>query len=528
MNQSLPATSAAPRCGLDVRRIARISAVSICLLLVFFGPTDNWSWDPSFYYAQIRSPIVEHDLDFRNETHTGAFELPYTETGLQESPWPVGPSVLWSPFFLLGHGLMRLIDPAHADGFDALSLVSTMLGSIGYGLVGLMLIYAIACRLADRFAALIATALCCAATPLEFYLVRQPIMAHTTGLFSAALMLWIYLDLADGEQPEWLSGLLFGVTLGLCFLTRWNGLLLAAVPGIYFLTYLRRAVISRSPALAWLVLAQSAILVVAFLITLTPQIALWYQLHHKIVMMPQGSDAFVASIWPLNLPRALFDTNRGILFWCPFVLLGVIGAGFIRDARLRLLGGLLPTFQLVLIGYRVDWYSGGGFGARYMIELLPFIVPGFLALLQRLPGRTLQRWVLLACGAILILHQLVLLYAVEHMAEGWIDPALYGKGLPLGLAWQWESVLRLLRDPALWLAPRPYVSVERQAFLVNLLAGVRDPQAYRFSLLAAALTPLLVTGLSLFAQLLHKRALARLLTAIALYFLGWAVFILLV
>jgi hypothetical protein len=84
----------------------------------FFGPTDNWSWDPSFYYAQLRSPIIEHDLDFRNETVTGGIVTRYTEKGLQGSAWPIGPGILWSPFFLVAHGLVAVMAPAYATGFS--------------------------------------------------------------------------------------------------------------------------------------------------------------------------------------------------------------------------------------------------------------------------------------------------------------------------------------------------------------------------------------------------------------------------
>ena len=85
---------------MKIRRFS-IALLFILGMILFFRPTDNWSWDPSFYYAHIRSPIIENDLDFRNETITSGVETPETVTGLQASAWPVGPSILWSPFSVL-------------------------------------------------------------------------------------------------------------------------------------------------------------------------------------------------------------------------------------------------------------------------------------------------------------------------------------------------------------------------------------------------------------------------------------------
>ena len=69
-----------------------LTGLALIGILIWYGPTDNWTWDPSFYYAQLRSPIIENDLDFRNETITTRIEMPTTATGLQGSPWPVRPA----------------------------------------------------------------------------------------------------------------------------------------------------------------------------------------------------------------------------------------------------------------------------------------------------------------------------------------------------------------------------------------------------------------------------------------------------
>lgn len=501
--------------------VAALALLGLLLMAAFFGPTDNWTWDPSFYYAHIRSPVVDGDLDFSDETRTGSVELPRTATGLQDSAWPIGPSLLWSPYLLAAHGLMLALRPGAADGFAPLYIALVTAGSFGYGLAGLALIYQLCRGFGGRAAALGVTALCLGATPLFFYMFRQPLMAHTTGLTAAAALVLIYLRLSARPALSPQSGLLFGVALGLCFLTRWNGLLMAIVPAFYFGEQLWRALARRAWPEAGRVLLQAALALGFFLLTLTPQLALWYRLHGRIAVLPQGGESFVDSLLPLNLPRVFLATNRGLLFWCPFALLGVLGIACIPDKRLRLMAALVTLAQALLVGYRVDWYSGGGFGARYFIELLPFLAVGVVCLLGRLPrGRG---WAVGAglCGAAMVLHQLALMHAYEHGTEGWLDMAAYNLGLPLGVGWQLEALGRLARSPWLWLDLRPEVAADRQAILANLRAGVRDPRSYVVTGLALAAAPLVALLVAAAGAAARRGRGAALLLAVALYFAAW-------
>src|SRR3712207_2515440 len=118
------------------RELVILGAASVLLTLLFFSPTDNWRWDPSFYYAQLRSPIIDRDLDFRDETIPRDGVSRRTVTGLQPSPWPIGPSLLWAPFFLAAHVYVAVrpgISTEH--GFAAPYIAAVAAGSALYGLL---------------------------------------------------------------------------------------------------------------------------------------------------------------------------------------------------------------------------------------------------------------------------------------------------------------------------------------------------------------------------------------------------------
>ena len=91
--------------------------------------------------------------------------------------------------------------------------------------------------------------------------------------------------------------------------------------------------------------------------------ALWQRLHGTWLTFPQAANprAYVDSVLPLNTLRAFFSTARGLLFWSPFMLIGMIGAVRIPNREIRCTVLMYLLAHGILIGYRTDWYGGGGF-----------------------------------------------------------------------------------------------------------------------------------------------------------------------
>jgi hypothetical protein len=474
-----------------------IGAASLLLMVImalFYGPTDNWIWDPSYYYAQLASPLIDHDIDFRNQTQTGGQATLYTERGLQGSPYPIGPSLLWSPAFLAVHIPVSLLFPDRATGYTFPYIAIVSFASLLYGFAGLYLIYHIARLFAGARLAVFSALLTLAATPLAFYIFRQPIMAHTTNLCAVALILLSYLLLSRGSLPIRYSGFILGVFLGINFLTRWTGLFMGVFPLAYFGEVAWRIYRQRNGSWRAL-LIQLGIFTLSFGLTISPQIVLWYGLYGRILVFPQAENAFVGSWVPVFFLNILFDTNRGMLFWTPFIFLGLLGLFWAPERRLKFVLIVYCLLQVLLISYKVDWASGGMFGQRYLLEMLPVTALGFVFLAQRLrrafPGRWLV-WIGVGAGLLLVIQQLVLMYAVEHAIEpGWLDLQMYYNRQPLGVAFQIQAFWRLLTHPSLWLASRPYVALDRQTLVVSLARGAISLRTLAIPLIGVLLAPLI-------------------------------------
>lgn len=511
------------------RKFLLITGCSVLIMFIFFGPTDNWMWDPSFYYAQIRSPIIDNDLDFRNETQTGGLEMNLTRTELIASPWPIGPGILWSPFFLVAHIITLILVPSRADGFSQLYISLVSIGSIFYGALGLLVIFRICRFFGDKYISILTSILCLGATPLFYYSFRQPIMAHTTNLLFSGLIVLIYLSLERNQIPIEMSGILFGVVLGLNFLTRWSGLIIGFFPLAYYLTWMQNAITKKDNSSIKSLANQLVILFISFCIIISPQLVLWFRLHNRFILIPQSANTFVQSIIPINFLNVFFHTNRGLLFWAPFILIGFAGLFWISDKKLKIISIVYLTLLVILIGYRVDWYGGGGFGTRYFIEALPILSIGFVSLVGKYLRMHVLRWVLLVGSIILVGHQYLLMYATEHgINPGWLPLERYYQGQYIGLGFQIKSLKRLLKQPSILFLPRPFVADDRQTILVSLLSGVRDLKVYFIPGIAMFFTPLVVFGVFCFKKITRRKNVILLTILVLIYLLIWSIYLLIV
>lgn len=467
-----------------------ILIIGIGLILLFYGPTDNWSWDPSFYYAQMRSPLIDRDLDFRNETLPPNGISDVTITGLQPSQWPIGPGLLWAPFFLVAHLLVLITHLSDSSGLSLPYVGLVSAGSALFGLIGGVITYRTCRYFGSQRLSVLSSLAAIFASPLIFYIFRQPIMAHSVSFFAAAFLLLSSIKVLNGEIPLKWTGVILGVAVGLCGLVRWTSGLQAIIPLGVFSAFLIESWRQKDHQKIKAILVQIAVFMGIVIVTFSPQMILWYRLHHRLLIYPFVTDGFSLNKLFTNFFNLFIHTNRGLLFWSPYLLIGLIGVFWIKDTRLKAILAIYLLGFSLLLGSWSNWYGGGGFGPRFFIETLPLAAIGFVAIFQ---GKMQKRYweISLAIFFILfILHQTILLFTVEQAASlAWISLDDYFLGKPLGIAFQWNGLLNILRDPAILLTPRPFVLPDRQTLLVTLISGTTSLRTTFLPLVAIVIIP---------------------------------------
>ena len=380
------------------------------LAVQILSPPPRLDADAVEYYSHLRSLYFDRDVDFANEfAHFGILtrwdKSQPTVTGHRRTVFSVGPALLWMPFYAAGDLVARARGDVQ-DGYSPSHIRAVCLGSLVYGVLGLLLVHRV---LGDRFAPPVpfwTTLLLGYATFLFWYMAYEPVMSHAPSFFLAALALVVWWGRGTGLPPG--RAALLGVVAGLATLVRWQNALLLVLP-------LATLALERErPART---AGSAAALLGAFALALVPQLLVFkaifgtYLLGHPA----QGRD-FLHLTRPALL-ETLFSSRHGLLFWTPVLWAGFLGLvgllargwrtrGWLdkdrRTAVLLALPILVMTYTNASSG---DWWAGGSYSNRRFDSTLPFLALGVGATLAALRGLAARRpgAVLAAGGAALAL-----------------------------------------------------------------------------------------------------------------------------
>jgi hypothetical protein len=339
------------------------------------------------YYSHLRSLYFDRDLDLTDEFEhfgvlTRADKAQPTQTGLRRSIYAIGPSLAWMPFYAAGDLVARAQGRVE-DGYSPAHIRAVCLGSLVYGVAGLLLLFTVLCELVPRGTAFWCTLLLLYATFLYWYLVHEPVMSHPASFFMAALVLRVWWTARERLSLGRAAGL--GLLIGWAACMRWQNAVLLLLPAA---TLLRELLRRPAPALGKGLLALTAFAAGAF-----PQMLAWKTLFGSYLLAdpPQGRD-FLRLDHPFLL-ETFFSSRHGLLFWTPLLWAGYLG--YLGLARRRPFVAVATGLPLLLMSYvnacSGDWWAGGSFSNRRFDSVLPFLALGLAVSLDGLRGLFARR-----------------------------------------------------------------------------------------------------------------------------------------
>ena len=346
--------------------------------------------DGFYYFAYLRSLAFDRDVNFMNDYRMlGLGEKTYlfqpTRTGHAESAWTIGPAIVWSPFFAVGHlTASRLrasgVDVA-TDGTSYPYRQAICVASLFYGLVG--------CWFAYRFARLFfpgrlvtpAVVLTVTGSFMLWYLVKEPSMTHAASMASVAGFMWMWAATAGGRRPrDWA---ILGLLIGLSALIRWQNLLFALLPGIDALRLLLTAWRKDDGAVLKQAAIGSALFLACALVAFLPQMFAWRAIYGTLIARsPVGPQVRWADP---HLVDILWSARNGLFSTSPLLYLGAIGLAIFALVRPAIgLPALAAAAVMVYFNACIqDWWGSAGFGGRRFDGLIPLFALGLAAFIDR-------------------------------------------------------------------------------------------------------------------------------------------------
>jgi hypothetical protein len=376
----------------------------LVLILLVFGRFTMTGYlvggDGEGYYSYLPSMILDRDLNFSNQyahlprigsdnpflyvedgtsfEHVNRTRIRVTPTGLIDNVVPIGTSLFWLPFFLLGELVNRAAKllgmTLLTNGFSPLTQFITLIASPIYAVLGLMLASRIGEQLGiDRLSMRIAILIMLSASFALQYFAVEPSMSHAIDFFILTALFALTWDVMRGRRTN-TTFFLLGLAAGLAIAVRPQNALTVLICGIGVIfvmlsereqsTALRRAVPS----------------VIGGLTGLIPLLVSWHVLYGNALTIPQG-DGFLNPQNPAIL-ELLFSFHHSLFVSTPILLIGMIGF-FILLRRTSVSKGkeflwvLLVSLalQIYINSIVIDWWAGNALGARRFLGMfLPFIL----------------------------------------------------------------------------------------------------------------------------------------------------------
>lgn len=454
--------------GVLQRRYAAIRGPELSLVVLLFVLLFLFHWgfaraasDGREYFVQVRSLMIDGDLDLANENAT------FGVRGTARN-YPFGTPLLWAPFFALAHGWLGLVNLLGGEyprnGFFNPYQRAVGIGSLVYGGIALALIYRLLCRYFSRALAAATTIAVTLGSFIVWYLVVDNSMSHAASMFAVTLFVYAWHETRGERTPR--RWALLGALAGLMSLVRWQNVLFVVFPAAEELAWLlgarrrsARAELSTagptvrspgdnaprppvddatssptedvvpSPGKGTVSVASTAdrsgfaptvaryiAFVVGFIVAFSPQLFAWRALRGAWFDLPSGAHG--AAFASPALGGVLFSPDRGLFSWTPLLLLATLGllAFARRQPSLALLLAAALALQ-VYINATVEW-SGHGFGARRFAGCAVVFAVGLAAFLQWMKQRPLVAPVALV-GGLLVVNLLFM----QGMRAGDVPPA---------------------------------------------------------------------------------------------------------
>ena len=341
--------------------------------------------DGNGYYAWLRSPLIDRDVDFTNEYQRadtlfrqgflaadgGPAPAMTTPTGKVENQWSIGPALLWLPFFGAAH-LIALSGGGTPDGYAPVYLWSVAIGSAVYGFGALLLGIAIARAVGAGSWAVPAAAAVLGASSLPVYMYLLPFHVHACAAFATALFFWWGLVRLRGpERRHWI---VWGACAGLMVAVYFVHAVLLVV--VIWRIAQQRHMRLRLASAAW------------FAAGALPFAAL--HLWSRYALYGSFSTGYRDQFFWFS-PRLIataFSPEHGLFLWTPLLVLAAAGLWALSrtDARARWMLIAWAVLFYVIASYQ-NWHGQSSFGNRFFVSLTALFVPGVSGALAWLAAR---------------------------------------------------------------------------------------------------------------------------------------------
>jgi hypothetical protein len=352
-----------------------IVSVFVFSLSRFWDKKPVIDWDMTLYYSYLPALFIYDDLKFEQPTKEWDerhFYMNSDDNGNRYVKMTSGLAIMYSPFFALGHLYASASEIHPADGFSSPYRLALLASSLFFALWGLHFLRRVLERFFSPIVSNLSVILLFVGSNMPHYSFVEP-MSHVYNFFLISLILYLSFKFID--KPSFKFAIPIGVLAGLMILIRPTNIIVLLFPVIYL-----ASTGSLKHASEWLKYGLTAA-IFGFL-ALSPQLLYWHYMTGSWIIYSYNDEHFFflqPHIWD-----GLFSYRKGWFVYSPLLLFAAVGFIALFKKSKLLFGS---SITVLFLGLWVNlswwcWWYGGGFGARSLIDFLPFMALGLAAFLK--------------------------------------------------------------------------------------------------------------------------------------------------
>ena len=336
------------------------------------------------YYGYLPATFIYDDVTLQNpnQLYTNnehKFWYHKTPEGGKVFKTSMGMAILYSPFFFLSHAYSLLVDDV-SSGFSPPYKCGIAMSSIFYLILGLIFMRKVLKEFYNAKTVALTLLFIGLGTNLYYYTVIAVGMPHLYLL--AILSVFIYLINKWYKTPTLMLSVFLGLLSGLIILVRPTMLIISLFALFYktsSLTTIKDRLIFYKNNLLKIIV----IIFCAFLIWI-PQLLYWKMTSGNYLFYSYTEEGFFFT--DPQIFNVLFSFRKGWLLYTPMMLFALIGIFMMILKKEK--NAVSVTMTVIIYCYIAscwwDWWFGGSFGYRTMIEMFPLLAFGLAFFIQYL------------------------------------------------------------------------------------------------------------------------------------------------
>lgn len=349
--------------------------------LIFF-PSNVLCWDVFGYYLYLPLKFIYHDLGLQDESIVHSILEQYNNSGtfyqalrLPEGhyvmKYSMGLSILYSPFFFIGHIIAKLSGYA-ADGFSTPYQFSIFFGAIIYSILAIIILSKVLIRFfSERISAIVLIIIVFSTNyMIHITMSGQNANAHNYLFLAYSLILWLTILWHESYKIKHI--VLLAIVCGLAILSRPSEIVCLAIPLFWGITdkktFIKKIKLLLSNYYQILIFVAILAIIGSF------QFIYWKIQTGKFLFNSYGGNAGEGfEFFNPYLLKVLFSFRKGWLIYTPVMMFAIIGfIPMYRKNKINFLAlFVFFIFNLYIVSSWSNWWYTQSFSQRSLIPSYP-------------------------------------------------------------------------------------------------------------------------------------------------------------